>query len=60
MKNLKKIRLQRNMTQAHLGALIGITAFQISKYETRKANPSLSTVIRFLKALKCTFEELCL
>ena len=49
---IKKIRLERNMTQAELGKLIGVQRAQISKLENNTTNVTLETILRVFSALK--------
>lgn len=42
MKNLKTLRLERNLTQAELGKLINSTQRQISKWELGVIEPGIS------------------
>ncbi len=48
---IKKIRLERELTQEQLGQLIGVQKAQISKLERNVNNVTISTVLRVFKAL---------
>jgi HTH-type transcriptional regulator/antitoxin HipB len=49
---IKKIRLERNMTQDELGKLIGVQRAQISKLENNTTNVTVDTILRVFSALK--------
>jgi len=49
---IKKVRIERNLTQEQLGELIGVQKAQISKLERNASNVTISTVLRVFKALK--------
>ncbi len=49
---IRKIRLQRNLTQEELGKLIGVQRAQISKLENNTTNVTMETIIKVFGALK--------
>ena len=49
---IKKVRLERKMTQQELGKLIGVQRAQISKLENNTTNVTLETILRVFNALK--------
>lgn len=49
---MKKIRLERKLTQAELGKLIGVQRAQISKLENNTTNVTLETILKVFGALK--------
>ncbi len=49
---VKQIRLKKRLTQAELGALIGVKKAQISKIENNAKDLRLSTIIKIFNALK--------
>jgi DNA-binding XRE family transcriptional regulator len=49
---IKKVRLERNMTQDELGKLIGVQRAQISKLENNTTNVTIETILRVFSALK--------
>ena len=49
---IKKVRLERNLTQQDLGNLIGVQRAQISKLENNTTNVTIDTVLRVFGALK--------
>ncbi len=48
---IKAERLKQNLTQAELGAKVGVKKSQISKLESGKSSITLSTMSRVFKAL---------
>jgi HTH-type transcriptional regulator/antitoxin HipB len=51
---IKKVRLERNLTQEALGKLIGVQRAQISKLENNTTNVTMDTILRVFSALKAT------
>ncbi len=51
---IKKVRLERNLTQEELGKLIGVQRAQISKLEKNTTNVRIDTILRVFSALKAT------
>lgn len=49
---IKKVRLERNLTQEELGKLIGVQRAQISKLENNMTNVTMDTILRVFSALK--------
>ncbi len=49
---IKKVRLDRNLTQQELGKLIGVQRAQISKLENNTTNVTMDTILRVFGALK--------
>lgn len=49
---IKKVRLERNLTQQQLGKLIGVQRAQISKLENNTTNVTMHTILRVFSALK--------
>jgi HTH-type transcriptional regulator / antitoxin HipB len=49
---IKKVRLERNLTQEELGKLIGVQRAQISKLENNTTNVTIETILRVFSALK--------
>ena len=49
---IRKVRLERNLTQEGLGKLIGVQRAQISKLENNTTNVTLDTILRVFGALK--------
>lgn len=48
---IKKIRLDRNLTQEQLGAIVGVKKAQISKIENSTTDARFDTILKVFKAL---------
>ena len=48
---IKKIRLEKNMTQAQLGELVGVKKAQISKIENNLNDARFETILKVFRAL---------
>lgn len=55
---LKKIRLDRNMSQEELGEFLGTSKQVISRYETNQRTPKITTVEEYAKKLNIPLEYL--
>ncbi len=51
-KMIKAARIERHLTQAQLGDLVGVQKAQISKLESSANSATINTVIKVFKALK--------
>ena len=49
---IRKVRLERNLTQEELGKLIGVQRAQISKLENNTSNVTIETILKVFGALK--------
>ncbi len=49
---IRKVRLERNLTQEQLGKLIGVQRAQISKLENNTTNVTMETILKVFGALK--------
>jgi HTH-type transcriptional regulator/antitoxin HipB len=49
---IRKVRLERNLTQEELGKLVGVQRAQISKLENNITNVTMETVLKVFKVLK--------
>ncbi|MEZ4917054.1 MAG: helix-turn-helix transcriptional regulator [Chitinophagales bacterium] len=49
---IRKVRLERNLTQEELGKLIGVQRAQISKLENNTTNVTIETILSVFGALK--------
>ena len=58
MNDLKRIRMQKNMTQVELAEMLGISRTAVSMWETGEALPRAETLKRLAKILGCTIDEL--
>ena len=51
-KAIKETRLERKLTQAELGKLIGVQKAQISRIESNASNVTIDTLMRVFNALQ--------
>lgn len=56
--NLARLREAKGMTQAQLGAAVGVTAVMIAHYESGRNNPSSARLMRLARELSVTVEKL--
>ena len=49
---IRKVRLERNLTQEELGKLVGVQRAQISKLENNTTNVTMETILKVFSALK--------
>jgi transcriptional regulator with XRE-family HTH domain len=49
---IRKVRLERNLTQEELGKLVGVQRAQISKLENNTTNVTIETILKVFGALK--------
>ena len=49
---IRKVRLERNLTQQELGKLVGVQRAQISKLENNTTNVKMETILKVFSALK--------
>lgn len=52
--NLRRLRLDKGLTQGELSQNSGVGLGQISKLERNKADPTLSTLYKLMAALDCS------
>lgn len=57
-RGLRKLRSDKELTQAELARKTGVTQAAISRYEDGSALPSLDTAVRIAEALRCSLDEL--
>lgn len=55
---IKKLRLEKKMTQAQLAEIIGVGTTHISHIETGNTTPSLEALVGIINALECSADEL--
>lgn len=55
---IKEIRTKKNMSQEDLADKIGIDQVMISKYETKKTEPSLKRLVQIAQELNVTLDQL--
>ena len=56
--NLKKIRINKNITQTELAEKLGVDKSFVSNLENGKTNPTLSTITNIAQALEVSANEL--
>lgn len=56
--NIRKIRIERGLTQKELGEKCGIADSAIRRYELGGANPKLETLEKLANALNCDVRDL--
>ena len=56
--NVKRIRIDKGMTQGELSLSSGVGLAQVSKIERGKADPTASTILKLMKALDCSADRL--
>ena len=49
---IRKVRLERNLTQEELGKLVGVQKSQISRLESNASNVTMDTLMKVFTALK--------
>lgn len=57
-KRIKRLRLQKHMTQEMLGEQIGISAKHVSNIETANAHPSIETLVNIANVLESSLDYL--
>jgi len=55
---LKKLRVEKGLSQEKLAAEAGITLSQVARIETARINPTLTTLAALSKALKVDLGDL--
>lgn len=56
--NLRKIRLEKHVTQGDIARSLNVSRGYISKVENGKTNPTLSTIAKLAKAVGASSDEL--
>lgn len=56
--NLRRLRIDKGLTQGELSMKSGVGLGQISKLERNKADPNLSTIYKLMAALDCSADRL--
>jgi len=57
-KNLKRIRVEKGMSQGDIVRALGVSRSFVSNIENGKTNPTLSTISKLAKALGVSSDEL--
>ncbi len=58
LENLKAIRKQNKLTQQQVAEIIGVDRSSVSYYETGKACPPLTVLVKIAKLYKMSLDEL--
>ena len=56
--NLKNLRKANKLNQREFAVKMGTTQQRVSEWECNKVEPSLYNIIKIIKVLKTSFEEL--
>lgn len=56
-KNLRKLRLEKNLTQEQLAEEAGISQVQIARMEAGQLNTTISSLYNLSKALEVSFDR---
>jgi transcriptional regulator with XRE-family HTH domain len=56
--NLRKVRIEKHITQGDIARLLNVSRGYISKVENGKTNPTLSTITKLAKAVGVSTDEL--
>ena len=56
--NLKSLRKESKISQSEFARLLDTTQQRVSEWETDKVEPSLYNIMKIIKVLNTTFEEL--
>ena len=56
--NLKELRLEKRISQKEFAILLQTSQQRVSEWETNKVEPTLYNLIKIIKILNVTFEEL--
>lgn len=56
--NLRRIRINKNITQVEIANILGVDRSFVSNIENGKNNPTLSTITSLAKALNVPVDEL--
>lgn len=56
--NLKQLRIANKLSQSEFAKKIGTTQQRVSEWECGKIEPTLSNIVKILKTLGITFEDL--
>ena len=57
-RNLRRIRVEKGMTQGDIVRTLGVSRSFVSNIESGKTNPTLSTITNLAKALGVSSDEL--
>ncbi len=57
-RNLRQLRTLNNISQDEFAKKLGTTQQRVSEWECGKIEPTLSNIVKILKVLNITFEDL--
>lgn len=57
-KNLKELRLSKNLTQEQFGEMIGVTGANVTRYEKGLALPKVSTLLKITNTFNVSIDKL--
>jgi len=58
MNGLRVHRVASKLTRSKLAKMLGVSAFSIYRWETKRANPSLECLKQMSQIFNCTIDEL--
>lgn len=58
MTNIRKLRLQRNLTQQDIAQRLGISRVAVTKWETGEASPRAEMLPKIAEILLCKIDDL--
>ena len=56
--NLKRIRLEKGLTQQHLADALGVTRSTVAAYESGRIEPSIEKLLNLSSSLGVSLDEL--
>lgn len=56
--NIKKLRIQKHLTQSELGKRVGVTTSTVASYETQERLPSIAVLIKLSAEFNVSIEYL--
>ncbi len=56
--NIKRLRIQKHLTQTELGKMVGVTTSTIAAYESQDRLPSIAVLIKLSAVLNISIEYL--
>lgn len=56
--SIKKMRINRNLSQKQLAELIGVAQQHVSRWESGKHRPSVDVLIKIAAVLNCSIGDL--
>ncbi len=56
--NLKKLRIEKGLSQKELAEKMGVSDNVITNYETKKKTPNLKRIVQMADILDCSLDQL--